>query len=223
MSSAWRLGFTTNCCVLNTSSNKNKLSHLSSWISATAVSVKTCRGNRWWKDRARWGANTRVKPFRQHATQTWVRARDSVVNAEFFGRNKKCNGTSWPDLPHTLHSTGNSVYLPRHCGQKYPPRDKPGPPLPSSWLGDTHTVAEWGKPTLLQSPAAHTQPSLLLTPYWTKVWCPGPSQRRCCAGGSLRADTQIKMGLSSHWENAVCFVRAELQTMFVVLAKCYIK
>lgn len=40
---------------------------------------------------------------------------------------EKCN--HFTDIPHTLHSTGNSVYLPWHCGQKYPPRDKPVPLL----------------------------------------------------------------------------------------------
>lgn len=41
-----------------------KVTHLSSRISSTGDSVKTSRGNRWWKDLARWGANTSVKPLR---------------------------------------------------------------------------------------------------------------------------------------------------------------
>lgn len=36
--------------------------HLSVWRSSAELSVKTCRGKRWWKDLARWGANTSVKP-----------------------------------------------------------------------------------------------------------------------------------------------------------------
>ena len=37
-------------------------------------------------------------------------------------------------LPHTLHSTGSSVYLAWHCGQKYPPRDRSGQVLLSRCL-----------------------------------------------------------------------------------------
>lgn len=36
--------------------------HLSFSRSSAELSVKTWRGKRWWKDLARWGANTRVKP-----------------------------------------------------------------------------------------------------------------------------------------------------------------
>lgn len=57
--------------------------------------------------------------------------------------------------------------------------------LPDDW-GNTHTHTQWlseAKPSPLHSPAAQTCEQL--TSCWTKAWCPGPSQRRCCAAGSL--------------------------------------
>lgn len=109
---------------------------------------------------------------------------------------EKCN--HFTDIPHTLHSTGNSVYLPWHCGQKYPPRDKPGPLLLSRWLGDT----QWGKP-LWYTHLLLTH-CLLLTPYWTKAWCPGRWQRRWCAEGIL--SRHKNPGLMQSWNQvwSVC-------------------
>lgn len=39
-------------------------SYLSPWMFSTGLSIKAWRGKRWWKDLARWGADTRVKPWR---------------------------------------------------------------------------------------------------------------------------------------------------------------
>lgn len=102
--------------------------HLSVWRSSTELSIKTCRGKRWWKDLARWGANTSVRPVKgstSHMKQNY---------GALFGFHSRWRSSH---LPHTLHSTGSSVYLAWHCGQKYPPRDRSGLLLLSKWLGDT--------------------------------------------------------------------------------------
>lgn len=61
----------------------------------------------------------------------------------------------------------------------------------------TGTHTEWlnkGSPYFLHLLYLLLRHWLLLTPYWTKAWCPGLSLRRCCAGGSLSRWRKSKSG-----------------------------
>lgn len=116
-------------------------SHLSPRRSFTGLSVKAWRGKRWWKDLARWGADTRVKPWRDN-TSVKAMVLLLVWTCSTFKTAKRTTVVYFnlpSHIPQTLHSTGSSVYLAWHCGQKYPPRDSPAPLLQSRWLGNTHS------------------------------------------------------------------------------------
>jgi len=85
--------------------------HLSPSYSSSGVSWKASRGKRWWKERAKCGAETKVRPApERRQSENWTHR-----YSEDYCKDWR-TGTCW-DPPHTLHSTGSSVYLARHCGQ----------------------------------------------------------------------------------------------------------
>lgn len=171
-------------------------SHLSSRCSSTVLSIKAWRGNRWWKDLARCGANTRVKPWRQHVTHkqstSWCfcgleRKVLLITEQRILQRQThRLNGPIRRTTNFTLHrklcvfgvALWTKVSSQRQTG-----------PTAAVQMSRRQTAGETqdDKKSFWHTYRLFTKS--ILTPCWMKAWRPGPWERRWCAEENLNRTT----------------------------------
>lgn len=184
----------------------SQVSHLSSWISSTGVSVKTCRGNRWWKDLARWGAKTSVKPVRRHTTKNMSRCCERTI---LLRRTRNAVGSA-DHTYRTLYTLRATLCICRDTVDRSIPQetDLDLRRRPDDWERHTHTrtVAEWGEtPFAILTCCSHIGCYLRHTERRLGILvCRRGAAvlREAWAGGQIKIRCRFVIG-------------AELQTMFV--------